>query len=45
MPLGDPSGSDDELGQLERVLVNSGTRVVELQGELRRMGTSDALTV
>jgi len=44
MPLGDPSGSDDELGQLERVLVNSGTRVVELQGELRRMGTSDALT-
>jgi hypothetical protein len=44
MPLGDPSGSDDELGQLERVLVNSGTRVVELQDELRRMGTSDALT-
>ena len=44
MPLGDPSVSDDELGQLERVLVNSGTRVVELQGELRRMGTSDALT-
>ena len=30
--------------QLERVLVRSGTRVVELQGELRRMGTSDALT-
>ena len=44
MPLGKPSGSDDELGQLERVLVRSGTRVVELQGELRRMGTSDALT-
>ncbi len=44
MPLGEPSGSDDELGQLERVLVKSGSRVVELQGELRRMGTSDALT-
>ena len=44
MPLGEPSGSDDELGQLERVLVRSGTRVVELQGELRRMGTSDPLT-
>jgi diguanylate cyclase (GGDEF)-like protein len=44
MPLGEPSGSDDELGQLERVLVRSGTRVVELQSELRRMGTSDTLT-
>ncbi len=44
MPLGEPSGSSDELGQLERVLVRSGTRVVELQGELRRMGTSDVLT-
>lgn len=44
MPLGSPSTSVDELGQLERVLVRSGTRVVELQGELRRMGTSDALT-
>jgi CHASE3 domain sensor protein len=44
MPLGEPSTSKDELGRLERVLVRSGTRVVELQGELRRMGTSDALT-
>jgi diguanylate cyclase (GGDEF)-like protein len=44
MPLGEPSGSDDELGRLERVLVSSGTRVVELQDELRRMGTADALT-
>jgi diguanylate cyclase (GGDEF)-like protein len=44
MPLGEPSTSNDELGRLERVLVRSGTRVVELQGELRRMGTSDALT-
>jgi diguanylate cyclase (GGDEF)-like protein len=44
MPLREPSTSDDELGRLERVLVRSGTRLVELQGELRRMGTSDALT-
>jgi diguanylate cyclase (GGDEF)-like protein len=44
MPLGEPSTSDDELGRLERVLVSSGTRVVELQDELRRMGTADALT-
>jgi diguanylate cyclase (GGDEF)-like protein len=44
MPLREPSTSDDELGRLERVLVQSGTRLNELQGELRRMGTSDALT-
>ena len=44
MPLGEASTSDDELGRLERVLVSSGTRVVELQDELRRMGTADALT-
>lgn len=44
MPLGEPSASDDELGRLERVLVSSGTRVVELRDELRRMGTADALT-
>lgn len=44
MPLREPSTSDDELGRLERVLVQSGTRLKELQGELRRMGTSDALT-
>ncbi|MGZ5213049.1 MAG: diguanylate cyclase domain-containing protein [Actinomycetota bacterium] len=44
MPLREPSTSDDELGRLERVLVQSGTRLRELQGELRRMGTSDALT-
>ena len=44
MPLREPSMSDDELGRLERVLVRSGRRVGELQGELRRMGTSDALT-
>jgi diguanylate cyclase (GGDEF)-like protein len=44
MPLGEPSTSKDELGSLERALVRTGTRVVELQGELRRMGTSDPLT-
>jgi diguanylate cyclase (GGDEF)-like protein len=44
MPLGEPSGSNDELGQLERMLVRTGTRVVELQGQLRQMGTSDPLT-
>jgi diguanylate cyclase (GGDEF)-like protein len=44
MPLREPSTSDDELGRLERVLVRSGSRLLELQGELRRMGTSDALT-
>ncbi len=44
LPLREPSTSDDELGRLERVLVQSGTRVAELQSELRRMGTSDGLT-
>jgi diguanylate cyclase (GGDEF)-like protein len=44
LPLREPSTSDDELGRLERVLVQSARRVAELQGELRRMGTSDALT-
>jgi diguanylate cyclase (GGDEF)-like protein len=44
MPMREPSTSADELGRLERVLVFSGTRVVQLQSELRHMGTSDALT-
>jgi diguanylate cyclase (GGDEF)-like protein len=44
MPIREPSTSDDELGRLERVLVQTGRRVGELQGELRRMGTIDALT-
>jgi len=44
LPLRQPSSSDDELGRLERVLVQSGTRLGELQGELRRMGTTDSLT-
>jgi diguanylate cyclase (GGDEF)-like protein len=44
LPLREPSSSDDELGRLERVLVQTGMRVEELQGELRRMGTADGLT-
>ena len=44
MPMREASTSADELGRLERVLVHSATRVVQLQGELRHMGTSDALT-
>ena len=44
MPLGEASTSEDELGRLDQVLVRSGTRVVELQDELRRMGTADSLT-
>jgi len=44
MPPGEASTSDDELGRLDQVLVRSGTRVVELQDELRRMGTADSLT-
>jgi diguanylate cyclase (GGDEF)-like protein len=44
MPPGQATTSDDELGRLDQVLVRSGTRVVELQDELRRMGTTDPLT-
>lgn len=44
MPIREASTSADELGRLERMLVHSATRVVQLQGELRHMGTSDALT-
>ena len=40
----EPSDADDEMGHLERALVRSGTRVLELQEELRRMGTIDPLT-
>jgi diguanylate cyclase (GGDEF)-like protein len=42
--LREPSASDDELGRLERVLVRTGTRLVELQDELRDLGTTDVLT-
>jgi diguanylate cyclase (GGDEF)-like protein len=43
-PFGEPSQSDDELGRMERTLVRTGNRLVELQDELRSLGTSDALT-
>ena len=39
-----PIDADDEMGDLERALVRSGTKVIELQEELRRMGTIDPLT-
>jgi diguanylate cyclase (GGDEF)-like protein len=44
IPPDEPSHADDELGRLERALVRSGTKVIELQEELRRMGTIDTLT-
>ncbi len=44
VPLTADQAPDDELGRLERVLVRSGTRVIELQGELRRLATVDPLT-
>lgn len=44
VPLTTYETPDDELGRLERVLVRSGTRVTELQGELRRLATIDPLT-
>ena len=44
VPLTVFDAPDDELGRLERVLVRSGTRVTELQGELRRLATIDPLT-
>jgi len=40
----EPTDASDELGQLERALVRSGTKVIELQEELRRLGTIDPLT-
>lgn len=44
IPFDEASMSEDELGRLERMLVRSGTRVVELQAELRRQATVDPLT-
>ena len=44
IPFDDASTTEDELGRLERMLVRSGTRVVELQEELRRQATIDPLT-
>jgi diguanylate cyclase (GGDEF)-like protein len=44
LPLLPPPRRDDELGHLESALIESGTRVVELQGELQRQATLDPLT-
>lgn len=44
LPLLPPARRDDELGRLESALIESGTRVVELQGELQRQATLDPLT-
>jgi diguanylate cyclase (GGDEF)-like protein len=44
LPLLAPEPRDDELGHLERALIESGTRVLELQGELQRQATLDPLT-
>jgi diguanylate cyclase (GGDEF)-like protein len=44
VPMLDPGVANDELGRLERALVTSGSRVVELRGELQRLATMDPLT-
>lgn len=44
MPLMESVAPRDELGHLERTLVTAGTKVMELQGELQRLATVDALT-
>jgi diguanylate cyclase (GGDEF)-like protein len=44
LPLLPAPRRDDELGHLEAALIESGTRVVELQGELQRQATLDPLT-
>ncbi|HSL11325.1 MAG TPA: diguanylate cyclase [Actinomycetota bacterium] len=44
LPLLRSSGHRDELGELERAFVQTGTKVMQLQGELQRLATVDALT-
>jgi diguanylate cyclase (GGDEF)-like protein len=44
LPLIDSSTHRDELGELERTFVQTGTKVIELQGELQRLATLDPLT-
>jgi diguanylate cyclase (GGDEF)-like protein len=39
-----PDPSNDELGQLSRAFVRTGSHLLELQDELRRLATSDPLT-
>ena len=43
-PLLDPGDDRDEIGELGRVLVETGARLAELQSELRHMATVDELT-
>ncbi len=44
LPMFASAPRDDELGRLESALIEGGTRVVELQGELQRQATLDPLT-
>ena len=44
LPLLESGTHRDELGKLERSFVATGTKVIELQGELQRLATIDALT-
>jgi diguanylate cyclase (GGDEF)-like protein len=44
LPLLETSTHRDELGKLERSFVETGTKVIELQGELQRLATIDPLT-
>jgi diguanylate cyclase (GGDEF)-like protein len=43
-PMLEATGAHDEIGELGRVLVETGARLAELQAELRRMATADELT-
>ena len=43
-PLEDPGRSRDEIGELSRVLVETGARLSDLQKELRNLATVDQLT-
>jgi diguanylate cyclase (GGDEF)-like protein len=44
LPLLESSTHRDELGDLERSLVQTGTKVIELRSELQRLATVDPLT-
>jgi diguanylate cyclase (GGDEF)-like protein len=44
LPPLESSGHRDELGELERSFVATGTKVIELQSELQRLATVDPLT-
>lgn len=44
VPMRDPDPSKDELGQLSRAWARTGSHVIALQDELRRLATIDPLT-